>query len=90
MMVMLRFAAHEAQLKWIALGLGIFSTIAIIRDWYPYTMIINLPFCLIWGYCAWLHRQWQLKWVNILFILLYLYGLAEYYFFSEFCTLPTD
>ena len=57
MMVMLRFAAHEAQLKWIALGLGIFSTIAIIRDWYPYTMIINLPFCLIWGYCVWLHRE---------------------------------
>ena len=52
MMVMLRFAAHEAQLKWIALGLRIFSTIAIFRDWYPYTMIINLPFCLIWGYCA--------------------------------------
>ena len=42
MMVMLRFAAHEAQLKWIALGLGIFSTIAIIRDWYPYTMILSL------------------------------------------------
>ena len=43
-------------------------------------MIINLPFRLIWGYCAWLHREWQLK-CHILFILLYLYGLAEYYFF---------
>lgn len=56
MVVMLRFAAHAAQLKWIALGLGIFNTIAIIRVWYPYTIIINLPFCTIWGYCTWLHR----------------------------------
>ena len=28
-------ARFEQQLKWIALGLGILSTIAIIRDWVP-------------------------------------------------------
>ena len=51
--MLMRFARFEQQLKWIALALGILSTIAIIRDWYPYTMFIALPFCLIWAYCAW-------------------------------------
>ena len=45
-------ARFEQQLKWGALGLGILSTVAIIRDWYPWTMFIGLPFCLIWAYCA--------------------------------------
>ena len=47
--MLMRFARFEQQLKWIALALGILSTIAIIRDWYPYTMFIALPFCLIWA-----------------------------------------
>ena len=34
--MLMRFARFEQQLKWIALALGILSTIAIIRDWYPY------------------------------------------------------
>ena len=38
------------------------GAIAIIRDWYPWTMFIGLPFCLIWAYCAWLHTERQLKW----------------------------
>ena len=33
--MLMRFARFEQQLKWIALALGILSTIAIIRDWYP-------------------------------------------------------
>ena len=49
---LIALARFEQQLKWIALGLGILSTIAIIRDWYPWTMFIGLPFCLIWAYCA--------------------------------------
>ena len=44
---LMALARFEQQLKWIALGLGILSTIAIIRDWYPWTMFISLPFCLI-------------------------------------------
>ena len=32
--MLMRFARFEQQLKWIALALGILSTIAIIRDWY--------------------------------------------------------
>ena len=69
----------EQTLKWIALALGILSTIAIVQDWYPYTMFIALPFCIIWVYCAWLHTEKQLKWINIIFTLLYAYGIARYY-----------
>lgn len=73
---------YEQHLKWIALFLGIFSTIAIVQNWYPYTMFISLPFCIIWVYCAWLHTEVQLKWINILFSTLYLYGILRYYFFE--------
>ncbi len=77
---MIRFAKYEQQLKWLALVLGILSTIAIINDLYPYTMFIGLPFCLIWAYCAWLHNEKQLKWINIIFTGLYSYGIVNYYF----------
>tara|TARA_Y100001954_G_C15342019_1_gene375056 strand:+ start:247 stop:483 length:237 start_codon:yes stop_codon:yes gene_type:complete len=76
--MLMRFARFEQQLKWIALALGILSTIAIIRDWYPYTMFIALPFCLIWAYCAWLRNERQLKWINLIFLALYAYGIADY------------
>ena len=76
--MLMRFARFEQQLKWIALALGILSTIAIIRDWYPYAMFIALPFCLIWAYCAWLHNERQLKWINLIFLTLYAYGIADY------------
>jgi len=69
----------EQVLKWVALGLGLASAVAVIEDWYPYTMFISLPFCLIWVYCAWLHNEWQLKWINILFTGLYSYGIAKYF-----------
>ncbi|EHI49163.1 hypothetical protein HIMB100_00007320 [SAR116 cluster alpha proteobacterium HIMB100] len=52
---LMKFARYEGQLKWVALGLGLLSAVAIIRDWYPWTIFISLPFCLIWVYCAWLH-----------------------------------
>ena len=78
---MARFSlsAFEQELKWIALALGIVSTIGIVQDWYPYTMFISLPFCLIWIYCAWLHTERQLKYINIMFSLLYVYGIARYF-----------
>ena len=69
----------EKYLKQFALLLGIVSAIAVIFDWYPYTMLISFPFCLIWIYCAWLHTEPQLKWINIIFALLYAYGIARYY-----------
>lgn len=72
-------ANTEQTLKWIALGLGILSTVAIVQDWYPWTMFISLPFCLIWVYCAWLHTERQLKWINIIFSALYAYGIARYF-----------
>lgn len=71
----------ERFLKRFALLLGILSAVAIILDWYPYTMLISFPFCLIWIYCAWLHTEPQLKWINIIFALLYAYGIARYYWF---------
>ena len=78
-MTQFRLSDYEQQLKWFALGLGILSTIGIVQDWYPYTMFLSLPFCLIWIYCAWLHTEKQLKYINILFSLLYVYGIARYF-----------
>ena len=76
---MQKLANQEQKLKWFALVLGIFSTIATVQDWYPYTMFISLPFCLIWIYCAWLHTEKQLKYINIIFSVLYIYGIARYF-----------
>lgn len=73
-----RLASQEQNLKWFALALGIMSTVATVQDWYPYTMFISLPFCLIWIYCAWLHTERQLKYINIIFSVLYIYGIARY------------
>ena len=69
----------ETLLKNIALVLGILSAIAIIFDWYPLTMFLSFPFCLIWIYCAWLHTEPQLKWVNFIFLLIYSYGISRYF-----------
>ena len=70
----------EKLLKNIALLLGLLSAIAIIFDWYPLTMFLSFPFCLIWIYCAWLHTEPQLKWVNLIFLLIYSYGILRYLF----------
>ena len=78
-MRLMALAKSEQHLKWLALVLGLASTLAIINDWYPWTMFIGLPFCLIWVCCAWLHSEKQLKWINLIFTALYLYGIADYY-----------
>ena len=57
----------EKLLKNIALLLGLLSAIAIIFDLYPLTMFLSFPFCMIWIYCAWLHQEPQLKWINLIF-----------------------
>ena len=70
----------ENLLKNIALMLGILCAIAIIFDWYPLTMFLSFPFCLIWIYCAWLHTEPQLKWVNFIFLCIYFFGITKYFF----------
>ena len=67
----------EYYLKNIALLLGVLSVVAIILDWYLFTMFISLPFCLIWVYCGWLRTEPQLKWVNVVFCILYLLGIVR-------------
>ena len=76
---LLKLARFEGQLKWVALGLGLLSAVAIILDWYPWTMFISLPFCLIWVYCAWLHTERQLKWINLVFLTIYFVGIWDYF-----------
>ena len=71
-------AVHEQRLKWVALALGIGSTVAIVQNWHPWPMILGLPFCVIWIFCAWLHGERQLKYINVLFTVLYLYGLTRW------------
>ena len=69
----------EKFLKNITLILGLLSAIAIIFDWYPLTMFLSFQFCLIWIYCAWLRTEPQLKWVNLIFLLIYSYGIGRYF-----------
>ncbi|UWQ21379.1 peptidase [Jannaschia sp. W003] len=71
-------AAHEQTLKWIALLLGLTSTVAIVQDWQPWPMVFGLPFCVIWIACGWLHGERQLKWINVIFTALYVYGLTRW------------
>ena len=68
----------ELRLKNLTLALGLLSAIAIIFDLYPLTMFISFPFCLIWIYFAWLHNEPQLKWLNFVFVMIYLYGIGRY------------
>lgn len=68
----------ERYLKNIALGLGLLSAGAVILDLYPYTMFLSVPFCLIWMYCGWLHTEPQLKWINLIFLVIYVYGIGLY------------
>ena len=71
-------AAFEQELKWVALALGLAITIAIVQNWQPWPMVLGLPFCLIWVYCGWLRTERQLKWINIIFSALYVYGLFRW------------
>ena len=68
----------EALLKNIALLLGLLSAVAIIFDWYPFTMFLSIPFCLIWMYCGWLRSEPQLKWINTVFLAIYATGIIRY------------
>ncbi|WP_299565980.1 peptidase [uncultured Sulfitobacter sp.] len=71
-------ARYEQHLKWLAFTLGLCSTISIVQNWQLAAMLLGLPFCLIWVYCGWLRAEPQLKYINIVFSALYLYGIARY------------
>lgn len=73
----------ERLLKNTALLLGLLSAIAIVFNWYPLTMFLSFPFCMIWIYCAWLHTEPQLKWINLIFLLIYCFGIIRYFFGIE-------
>ena len=77
-MTLLTFAEFEQPLKWTAFVLGFGSTICIVQGWQLAAMILGLPFCLIWIYCGWLRTEPQLKYINIIFATLYVYGIARY------------
>lgn len=71
------FAAYEQPLKRVATVLGVASVIAIVQDWQFAAMCLSLPFCMIWMYCGWLRTEPQLKNINLLFALLYVYGISR-------------
>jgi hypothetical protein len=77
-MTLLSLAAYEQHLKWIAFALGLSSTICIVQGWQFGAMIIGLPFCLIWVFCGWLRTEPQLKYINMVFSALYVYGIVRY------------
>lgn len=68
----------EQALKWLALALGLCSTISIVQGWQLAAMLLGLPFCMIWIYCGWLRTERQLKYINIIFSALYIYGITRY------------
>lgn len=72
-------AHHEQRLKWLALTLGLASTVAIVQNWHPWPMVLGLPFCVIWVFCAWLHTERQLRNVNLLFTPLCAHGLLGWF-----------
>ncbi|MEL6920275.1 MAG: peptidase [Pseudomonadota bacterium] len=73
-----RLAVFEQPLKWAALALGLCSTVSIVQGWQLAAMLFGLPFCLIWVFCGWLRTEPQLKYINIVFSALYVYGIARY------------
>ncbi|CAM4091936.1 hypothetical protein [Palleronia rufa] len=72
-------ASLEQRLKWVAFLLGLLSTVSIVQGWPLAAMVLGLPFCLIWVYCGWLRSEPQLKYINVIFSLLYVYGIARYF-----------
>jgi len=75
-------AQFEQQLKWVAVILGFASTLSVIQGWQLAAMLFSLPFCLIWVYCGWLRTEPQLKYLNIMFAALYVYGIGRYFLLS--------
>jgi hypothetical protein len=77
--IQMLIARFEQQLKWIAVFLGVASAVSVVQGWQLAAMLLSLPFCLIWAYCGWLHTEPQLKYLNIMFSILYIYGIGRYF-----------
>lgn len=77
-MTLLKLAAYEQPLKWLSFTLGLCSTLCVVQGWQLAAMMIGLPFCLIWIFCGWLRTEPQLKYINVIFSLLYAYGIVRY------------
>ncbi|MEM7296051.1 MAG: peptidase [Pseudomonadota bacterium] len=76
-------AAYERPLKSATVVLGLGSTFAVVQGWQLAAMTLSLPFCLIWMYFAWLRREPQLKVINAVFSVLYVYGIMRYLVIGE-------
>ena len=77
-MTLLTLGAYEQPLKWFAFVLGLCSTVCIVQGWQLAAMIIGLPFCLIWVFFGWFRTEPQLAIINVIFSVLYVYGIARY------------
>ena len=75
---LLAFAGYEQPPKWLAVALGISSTLCVVQGWQIQAMSLSLPFCLIWIYIGWLRSERQLQYINVVFALFYLYGIARH------------
>ena len=73
---------YEQELKWVALVLGIASTIALVNNWHPWPLFFGLPFCMLWVYFGWLRTEPQLKYINLVFIALYIYGIVKFFWWK--------
>ena len=62
----------EQRLKNIALVFGLLSAATMVFDFYPYMMFFSLLFCTIWINCTWRRSEPQLKWINIIFLPLWI------------------
>ncbi|WP_235000735.1 peptidase [Pseudooctadecabacter jejudonensis] len=70
-------------MKRFAVLLGIGSTVCVVQGWTLAAMLFSLPFCVIWAYCGWLRTEPQLKWLNLMFAALYIYGLARHIWWTN-------
>ncbi len=77
-MIRLTLASFKQPLKWFAFAMGLGSTICVVQGWQLAAMVLSLPFCLIWICCAWLRTEPQLKYINMTFTALQVYGIARY------------
>jgi hypothetical protein len=76
---LLAVATYEQPLKWLALVLGISSTLCVVQGWQLQAMALSLPFCLIWIYFGWLRSERQLQYINMVFAMFYFYGIARHF-----------
>ena len=75
-------AVFEQPLKWLTFALGLGSTLCVVQGWQLAAMTSSLPFCLIWIYFGWLRSERQLQYINVVFAIFYIYGIARHFFLN--------